>query len=64
MKLQVCTFVRNKGGAVETGVAKVKIFNYCDVDFIIDESGNKIEEPWMYTLETWLIAGAIDTKIQ
>lgn len=61
MKLQVCEFKRKEKSKLELGVAIVKEYGLCDIDFILDLKGNKVPEIWNY----WLLYGPasmIDTE--
>lgn len=62
-KFQLCEFTRTKraGGKNgplkcdnrwERGIAKVKSFDDSDVEFILDENGNKVKKVWNYRLIT------------
>lgn len=63
MKFQLCSFVRDAGGPVERGIAKMTIdFDFYGVDFIIDINGNKLKkQPVHYELISGLAYCAIDT---
>lgn len=49
MKLQSCKFKRAEDSDWEFGAAKVTAFGLYDVEWIIDQNGNKIgRECWTY----------------
>ena len=50
MKMQVCTFQRAKDAPKEYGVACVKEFELYDINWIIDEQGDKVKDVWTYYL--------------
>jgi hypothetical protein len=50
MLLQACTFRETKAGPEKSGVAKVKAFGLCDIDWVVDENGVKAKRVWDYRL--------------
>lgn len=62
MKLQVCSFKRTEDSSVEKGVAYVRSFNLCDIRFILDESGDVVNQVFDYKLERVMAYGVIDTE--
>ena len=52
----------NKLDGWERGIAKVSAFGLHDVEFIVDENGEKIKEPWDYKLLSSYSHCTIDTE--
>ena len=48
MKVQLCRFVREKGGTWEMGIAFVEGYA-ADVQFIVDKDGKRLKNVWNYT---------------
>lgn len=64
MKLQVCSFREKHLGEWKVGVACVDDFHCCDVQFILNDQGNRVKKFHDFRLETPVAFGVIDTEFR